>query len=374
MRSIWIIDDSHGAGASELFNAIEERAHLGLFVHYQSSATLPTATPPDGAIVVVFAAEAARSALPLAAPAWLRTCDVIPQVNDANDVKNIRDYLRPLNAFVSNAHHPDYRCDVLADEVLTRALLARRERSCFVSYRREDGLAMARQLADRLAADGIQTFLDERSIAKGARFDEEIAYRLDDADVVVVLATPKLEQSKWAQREIAFANRSSIALLVVDCGHVENAHPLVLAAMPDQRFRPWHALPQSELDELHEHDLERLLGALYAMRVSGIARRIQSLVPAAEATLKRMYPRGAVVHGADLGELVESGSGTTLRVLPFRPTVESMWRARPAVPNLASVGFVYPENLARDARVRALRWALLPHRPQSEVYHVRQLF
>lgn len=369
MTNLWVIDEWTTGSAGDLINRLASHAHLGVYIEHIRPADWRRLNPGSGDIVVAFAAvapvNASSALLPSAAPPWLRDCTVIPVVEKAADAPLLPGYLYRLNAFVRDRYHPNYWADVLADDALTRALLPRERRTAFISYKRTDSLALAQQLADRLSQDGFEPFLDERTIGRGAAFEREIAYHLDDADMIIVLATQNLQHSVWVQREISFANRSNIALTVVDCGAQRGTLSVVSSALPSQRFRPSGSIPRSPQNQLDPSDLDDLIGKLYRSRISGIARRIHNLVPAAQALL----PAGA---SRALGELLDMNE--VVQVLPFRPTAEVAWRLRRKHAGASALRIVYPENVPRDPRVRALRWSLLPHQPKLEIVDVRRLF
>jgi hypothetical protein len=364
----WIPDPPmEGVALTKALKAKIAQLGLTVPVDYRNSIDLASG-PTRGDVVVIFADNPTK--LPVGAPQWFRTCVVLPVVKDATDVSALPAYLQERNAFIMSMFQ-DYTVEVLVDDVLSHAVLSRTTKSVFVSYKRSDSLNMARQIAERLGRDGFSVFLDERSIGRSERFADEIAYRLDDVDAVILLATPDLQNSKWVQKEIAFAKNASIALVAVDCGNSAGTHPVLRGAMADQRFRP-NRVPQGENDTLDERDLEDLIGMVYRHRVAGIVRRVQDLLPPARAAFATMS-KSTVSQGNVLGEL-KNELDEVLRVLPHRPTAEHLWQIRRGCGAQDKIRVVYPESVPRDRRVRALRWAFLGHRPLLEILHVRHLF
>jgi hypothetical protein len=376
MPQVWLLDEWNTSSGGDLAKAVSTKAsQLGasLPVRHKRGSSVAGALPSGNDVVVVFAGPENTSHLPARRPAWMSVCDVVPVVENAADVPSIRDYLRQNNAFVRTRFPRNHWADVLTDDVLARALLARHTRNVFISYVRADRIGVARQLADRLMEDGFGVFLDERSISVGARFDREIAYRLDDADVLILLASPGLQHSRWVQRELNFARQANIAILVVDLDRHPDTHLVVRSAMPYQRFRP-ATIPAKPADELATQDLTNLLGLVYRMRIGSVVRRAINLMPAATTAFAAAHGGATLTPGPEVGEFIDAASGDILRVLPFRPTIDVLWRVASRSPTQHAVRVVYPEAVPRDSRVRALRWAFLPHRPQTEILHVRQLF
>jgi TIR domain-containing protein len=110
----------------------------------------------------------------------------------------------------------------LASLVLQRALYGERP-GLFVSYRRQDAAVSADQIFDEMSHRGFGVFLDRFSGTSGRLFPQEIAEELADRDVVLVLETPGILQSRWTLWEIAFARTYRLGLLAL---HWPNAPTL----------------------------------------------------------------------------------------------------------------------------------------------------
>jgi hypothetical protein len=361
--TIWLLDEWDYSDAGRVIDLLHQKLPNSVEVRQLRLAT--ALTPNTGDVVVLFPALEGTQ-LPEDAPPWLSRCSVITVIQHAEELTRVRPYLHDRNAFVRSRYGENWS-GILADAALTSAALARQTRHAFISYRRSDGLGVARQIAGRLAQDGFFVFLDEQSIGVGQRFETEILYHLDDADVVILVATPELKHSAWVQREITFAASANIALLAVDCGYESGAHPIIGSAMADQRFRPGR-IPGAG-DQLDADDLESLMATVYGRRVSGIARRVQNLVGLV------LEQRGVpVTAGERVGEFFEPPpSGDLLRVLPFRPTLEVLWQGRVRHPE-CSIHVLYPENMGNDSRIRALEWVLVNQAPGMDIAHVHDLW
>src|SRR5579859_1339004 len=68
----------------------------------------------------------------------------------------------------------------------------------FISYSRGDS-AVAQRLADDLAQQGYQVWLDVRSIPHGANWDNEVQRGLDESDMMLVM----LSQSSVSSQNVA---------------------------------------------------------------------------------------------------------------------------------------------------------------------------
>ena len=102
----------------------------------------------------------------------------------------------------------------LASIVLQRVVYGERPR-LFVSYRRKESQQMADQLFDTMSRRGFQLFLDRFSGTAGRPFPQEIAEELAERDVVVLIETQNILQSRWAKWEVAFARRYRLGLLAL---------------------------------------------------------------------------------------------------------------------------------------------------------------
>lgn len=74
----------------------------------------------------------------------------------------------------------------------------------FLSYRRTQSAILARSLHTRLAALGVDAFLDVEDI-NGGRFDNIIEQEIVARDNFLVLLSPETLQSEWVRKEIALA-------------------------------------------------------------------------------------------------------------------------------------------------------------------------
>lgn len=251
------------------------------------------------------------------------------------------------------------------DAILMRLWLHRPERRIFISYKRTDSAPLARQLWERLSYEGFDVFLDDVSINRGDNFQEELRWRLNDVDLVLLLASPNLGDSRWVAEELAFAENNSIGMLAVEwpeTSYRKGRPPILSALTPDQRFRL--AARNRAGGRLPLVKLEKLVTRVIEQRVVAVQHRLLNVMVAARRTLGRREGT-RITHGARLGDLVVSRGGEQelVRVLPFRPDAEQVYHVdRSADPGFRAVGCVYVENNTRDQRAQALRWVAMGER------------
>src|SRR5690349_24598116 len=76
----------------------------------------------------------------------------------------------------------------------------------FISYSRQDVEYVVR-LAEHLKAAGIDVFYDS-DISYSSQWWTTIVKRISDCSAMIVVMTPALDSSDWAQKEILFGRRS----------------------------------------------------------------------------------------------------------------------------------------------------------------------
>lgn len=312
---------------------------------------------------------------------------LLPVVDEpAHAMTHLPTSLRPFNAFLRSrlaARWPE----ALVDEVLALTWQRRRARRIFISYRRVESEAIAHQLYRRYSDLGYDVFLDDFEIQRAERFQDELQRRLDDADAVLVLWSPKLDESEWVRREIDLATTCRVGLLgvlwpedrfpPVQRGTLRPYEQIPL----DCRFRltdlHFEAAPQGVI--LHKDALLDIDHLLFTQRSVAVASRIRELIVEARAELEKDYVVVSVDH--DTLDLTRGPNGPAWvgRVLPFRPEAHDLmelWSkamARTSPPE--GIVAIYPEVDPRDARTLALRemvtaWGATV-RPRFELRTVR---
>lgn len=189
------------------------RADVHLFFHDPAVATPASPDPELDALAAALAAKAM----------------VFPVVATAPEAGSLPAAIQTVNAFIRE-RHPGYWSTALACEVLTRLVLPRPIPRLFVSYRRCDSTEVAAQLSEKFVGLGYRRFLDVASIPPGEVFQEELRWWLNDADLVVFLASPRVDSSGFVREEIELARTAHIGMLVVQWP--DDCYPL------DARGRP----------------------------------------------------------------------------------------------------------------------------------------
>lgn len=363
----------------EILDALEKQtARLGIrktpAVFEQDDPALPERA------VVLYLSDGSRSPTD-AEEAGLRAHlaagrSVIPVLDDLHDApKKLPEPLHDFNAYPVG-QGPERRYGPLIDEIVTRLWLRRTARKVFLSYKRSESSAVAYQLRDKLGRRGYHVFLDECSLAVGAAVQREIFWWLNDADLVVLLCSPRFDVSPWVRAEIAAAHATDVPVF----GVVWPGRKPPAELYPDER----HLLDDADFSEsvpgaaLAEDSLDGLLTEVEAFRAVGARRRLENLLPYVRGGLDpRFRPVDAPTFGDLLLEDPTTGNELYLRVLPFRATVDEAYDLRTdlrrtgAAPEKAYL--FYPENDPADPRSRALDWALQPLRGGEKPQHYRLL-
>lgn len=142
----------------------------------------------------------------------------------------------------------------------------------FISYSRAGSLDEARALRDSFEAQQIQVFLDERSIAPGDPFPEDIASALLNARIVVVLADEYYFTRPWCVYEFQVAvapyrvNKASLAHIVVALAQNEHTNDILSHLPPPLAQKSWPAISQTEtLAALVHEKLQAQSDPLYVL-------------------------------------------------------------------------------------------------------------
>lgn len=136
---------------------------------------------------------------------------VLPMVRDLNDCKT----MLPQGLKRLNAHRldpQDKQQNEAASWLAEELGLLPTQRLLFISYRRDDSIAVAQQLDRALDSRLFKVFLDTHSIRRGALFQAVIEDRMADADVMIFLDTPNALTSRWVAEELTHAHRMGLGV------------------------------------------------------------------------------------------------------------------------------------------------------------------
>ncbi len=183
---------------------------------------IPDATGWDDLLLVVFGTEALSD----------RARDAIAMELDRSASDRRRPRLLPVSALADRPVPPPpmdtikaLPCIGPSDAELTR--IARRtgallglwtrgpDKRVFVSYRAADGALIAEQVTGFLQAQGYTALRDEEWLEGGDRVQLEIERRLASASLVLLLDTPRANESDWIRQEIDGAIARFVPILPV---------------------------------------------------------------------------------------------------------------------------------------------------------------
>lgn len=316
---------------------------------------------------------------------------VLPVVHDPPTAQFLPQSVSHINAFVMEFFGAAW-AECLADEILSKVWLHRRVPKVFISYKRTDSAPIAGQLYDRLNRLGYETFLDEASVPRAADFQRELKWWLNDADLLVVLASPRFTLSKWCMEEVSFCQQRFIGVALVQWPQaiyegvpripfpgvdaaakppviIDRAQPGQMLPLLPEDFAgdpvPGSTDPELPERELTQNGVSRILKLCATQRTVGIKQRLDDLIPRAQRLLSGAAPVAGGFNPADLSYLNE-GVQSFVRVLPFRPRPEDIRQACIDGVGYGTVaGCFYSENDEHDPRAQALRWLANAKRKQS---------
>lgn len=119
--------------------------------------------------------------------------------------------------------------ETLALTVLARAGVSSLDRRVFISYRRIDAQPMALQLFDALGRRNYSVYLDTVSTQPGLDFQNQLFEHLADKSMLVVLQSPRFQESKWAMEEVNFALSHDLSMLILRFPEAKEALPGIRA-------------------------------------------------------------------------------------------------------------------------------------------------
>ncbi len=91
--------------------------------------------------------------------------------------------------------------------------------SIFVSYARDDGADIAKELADELRAHKHEVFLDIQGVPGGSEWQSQLVLAVKRSDILILLITPKSNVSKWVYKEFVQARSRGKGILPVQVDH-----------------------------------------------------------------------------------------------------------------------------------------------------------
>jgi hypothetical protein len=119
--------------------------------------------------------------------------------------------LAPING--EELREADLNLEHVAARVLEELRLLRSRRLVFISYKRDESHGVALQLYRALDARSFDVFLDTHSIRRGEEFQPMLWDQMGNADLLILLDSPKALTSKWVEQEVARAHNLGLGVL-----------------------------------------------------------------------------------------------------------------------------------------------------------------
>jgi hypothetical protein len=216
--------------AATLFSTLKRRVDdLGLssnehvvFIEDPSVSTIDTGKAPTAA--VFFGGVSRTTGIDDAATLLRdRGVFVLPVVPD---IKRYNTFVPPslsgINGIEQNAGDP--AMETIAQRVLEELRLVRERRLVFISYRRDESAAVAEQLYRTFDERSFDVFLDTHSVRGGVEFQSILWDRMADADLLVLIDSPRALSSRWVSEELARAQVLGLGVLqLIWPGHTRTA-------------------------------------------------------------------------------------------------------------------------------------------------------
>lgn len=107
----------------------------------------------------------------------------------------------------------DPRMESIAGIILEELRLTRAKRLVFISYRRDESSGVAEQLYRAFDERAFDVFLDTHSVRGGSEFQSVLWDRMADADLLILIDTPRALSSRWVREELARAQALGLGVL-----------------------------------------------------------------------------------------------------------------------------------------------------------------
>jgi TIR domain len=306
---------------------------------------------------------------------------ILPIIKSAPDAQHLPQGVKKINAFKKD-DTPRNWIDPLVDETLSLAWLNRRAKKIFISYRRIDSGPLSIQLFHRFTDLNYEVFLDDASVPRGEDFQRDLLWWLNDADLMLLLGSPRFPQSEWCMKEIAFAQDQSIGVAALHWpgGIYENPPTLLFAGqgypdpallkatMEDQALQlvpgDFEGIDPDKVDldpdlpsrKLTDEALETVVALCARNRAKAIRSRLNEVIPLVKHILAE---ENATIVSQSFGDIHYRDAANKecfVQVLPFRPLPEHIHAAYKLGGRIFSAVCAYSESDSSDSRAEALRW------------------
>ena len=184
-----------------------------------------------------------------------------------------------------NAVDWDSNRNLALESLLGMLGLGETDRKVFLSYRRDESVAIAVQLHKELVRARFDVFLDRFAVPPGDDdFQQRIDEHLGDKVFVVLLESAKLGESKWVQHEIAYAHSHRIEVLALTLPDVDDSQ---LTPSIDDAFRT--RLTENDLSngELTPECVKNILKKIELAHARAIRRRREQTLGSLKDLLRK---------------------------------------------------------------------------------------
>jgi hypothetical protein len=282
--------------------------------------------PPHGepAVAVYLGSEVAASdatCTAAVAEALAKALTVVPVVDHlATFADHVPASLRPINGWQWSGPDAPVR---LARFLLEELGIEERQRSVFISHKREDGLYAAEQLYDHLGHHGFKPFIDRFDLRAAADVQAQIADALEARAFLLLLETPLAHTSDWVFDEVDYALTHTMGMHIV-------RWPGAVVDVPGSSRLPRQTLASDGLTTVKGYDaltvsgLDGVLAEVEAAHATALVRRRRQLLRNVEDAAEAVGRSCTPLPGWRL--LVESAGGHDVVAVTGRlPTVEDLY-------------------------------------------------
>lgn len=335
-----------------------EVRNLGI---HRTVALVETDSPPEGEPSIgiylgspQFASDPKMTAKVAASLAHGRA--IVPVVDDlTNYLACVPSPLRLINGVQWETGEAGHR---LAGTVLEGLGIAEQQRRVFISHKRDDGMAVAAQLHDRLAQHGFSPFIDRFHLAPGRNVQQEIANQLEDCALLLLVETPLAHESDWVFDEVDYVLSRNLGLHIITWPDISQPVPGTVG-LARQRLTSDDIVPVRGFDTLTEPALEQVVISVEAEHARTLVRRrrylLTSLADAARDAGLECVPMPG------WGTLVTGQAGTSIvQVCPRVPTVDDLYeldKIRAKFPDAPPGVLVHAPRHIPAERREVLTWA-----------------
>src|SRR6266496_2073390 len=236
----------------------------------------PTANEPAVTVYFGSPAAAADASCATAIDEALSNLRVVfPVVDDlANYSSLVPPSLRPINGWEWLGGDAPER---LARLLLEELGVEERQRSVFISHKREDGLLAAEQLYEHLSKHGFDPFIDRFDIRTAVDVQATIADALEARAFLLLLETPLAHTSEYVFDEVDYALSHTMGLHIVTWPGGPTEVP-GSSRLPREQLTAADLVPLKGYEVLTDVALDHVLGEVEAAHAIALVRRRRGLL------------------------------------------------------------------------------------------------